>query len=66
MGGNVARRGEVINAYKVLIAKPEGKSPLGRPRRRCENNIKVACMEIGFGAWIGFIRLRMKTGNGHL
>jgi hypothetical protein len=39
--GYVSRMGE-INAYKNLIAKPEGKRPLGRPRRRCEDNIKLS------------------------
>jgi hypothetical protein len=37
--GVVARIGEKINAYRVLVGKPEGKRPLGRPRRRREDNI---------------------------
>jgi hypothetical protein len=40
-GGHVARLGEKRNAYRILVGKPEGKRPLGRPRRRCEDNIKM-------------------------
>ncbi|KAJ4427846.1 hypothetical protein ANN_25625 [Periplaneta americana] len=39
--GHVARMGESRNAYRVLIERPEGKRPLGRPRRRWEDNIKM-------------------------
>jgi len=40
--------------YRVLVGKPEGKRPLGRPRRRCENNIKMDLQEVGCGGmdWI--------------
>jgi hypothetical protein len=38
--GNVARIGKKINAYRILVRKPEGKRPLGRPRRRWVGNIK--------------------------
>jgi hypothetical protein len=38
---HVARIGNVINAYKVLIGKSEGKRPLARPRRRWEDNIRM-------------------------
>jgi hypothetical protein len=41
--------GEVRGAYNILVGKPEGRRPLGRPRRRWENNIKMDLMEIGFG-----------------
>jgi hypothetical protein len=34
--------GEIRNAYKTLVGKPEGKRPLGRPRRRWEDNIRMA------------------------
>jgi hypothetical protein len=37
----------VRNPYRILIGKPEGKRPLGRPRRRLENNIKMHLREIG-------------------
>jgi len=40
--------------YRVLVGKPEGKRPLGRPRRRCENNIKMDLQKVGCGGmdWI--------------
>jgi hypothetical protein len=37
--GHVARNGEKMNAYRILVGKPEGKRPLGRPRRRWKDNI---------------------------
>jgi hypothetical protein len=37
---HVARMAEIRNAYNILVGKPEGKRPLGRPRRRCEYNIR--------------------------
>jgi hypothetical protein len=40
--------------YKVLVGKPEGKRPLGRPRRRWEDGIRMDLRETGCGAWIGF------------
>jgi hypothetical protein len=39
--GHVARIGEMRKAYKILVGKPEGKKPLGRSRRRLEDNIKT-------------------------
>ena len=52
--GHVARMGERRGVYRVLVGKPEGKRPLGRPRRRCEDNIKTDLQEVGCGAldWI--------------
>jgi hypothetical protein len=47
--GHVARMGEERGVYRVLVGKPEGKRPLGRPRRRWEDNIK---MDV-FGSWRG-------------
>jgi hypothetical protein len=44
----VARMGEKRNAYRILVRKPEGKTALGRPRRRWVNNIKVDPKEIGW------------------
>ena len=40
--------------YRVLVGKPEGKRPLGRPRRRCEDNIKMDLQDMGCGSmdWI--------------
>jgi hypothetical protein len=45
--GHVARMGEGRNVYRVLVAKPEGKRPLERPRRRCEDGLKMDLREIG-------------------
>jgi hypothetical protein len=52
--GHVARMGEERGVYKVLVGRPEGKRPLGRPRCRWEDNIKMDLREIGLdGAnWI--------------
>jgi hypothetical protein len=43
--GHVAQIGEKKNAYRILVGKPEGKRPLGRPRRRWVNNIKMDLRE---------------------
>jgi hypothetical protein len=45
--GHVARTGEGRGACRVLVGRPEGKRPLGRPRRRWEDNIKLDFREIG-------------------
>jgi hypothetical protein len=54
--GHVARMGEERKVYKVLVGNPEGKRPLGRPRRRWENGIRVDLKEIGLGC-VDWIRL---------
>ncbi|KAJ4438735.1 hypothetical protein ANN_14686 [Periplaneta americana] len=46
--GHVARMGESRNAYRVLVGRPEVKRPLGRPRRRWEDNIKMDLREVGY------------------
>ena len=52
--GHVARIGEWRGVYRVLVGKPDGKKPLGRPRRRWEGNIKMDLQEVGCGGmdWI--------------
>jgi hypothetical protein len=50
--GHVARMGEDRGVHRVLVGKPEGKRPLGRPRRRWEDNIKMDLQEVG-GRWWG-------------
>jgi hypothetical protein len=55
--------GEVKGAYNILVGRPEGRRPLGRSRRRWEDNINMDLREIG---WIGFIWLRTGTGGGLL
>jgi hypothetical protein len=60
--GHVARVGEVMGAYNILVGRPEGRRPLGRPRRRWEDNIKMDLTEIGFGVvdWIHLAQDRDK------
>ena len=47
--GHVARMGEDRGVHRVLVGKPEGKKPLGTPRRRWEDNIKMDLQEVGGG-----------------
>ena len=47
--GNIVCMWERIGVYRVLVGKPEGKRPLGRPRRRWENNNKLDIQEVGCG-----------------
>jgi hypothetical protein len=58
--GHVARMGEKRNAYRLLVRKPEGKRPLGRPRRRWVDNIRIDLGEVGWGDvdWIGLAQDR--------
>ncbi|KAJ4444125.1 hypothetical protein ANN_05914 [Periplaneta americana] len=58
--GHVARMGEFRNAYRVLVGRPEGKRPLGRPRRRWEDNIKMDLREVGYDGrnWINLAQDR--------
>jgi hypothetical protein len=49
LGGHVAHMGEVRGAYNILVGKPEGRKPLGRPRRRWKDNIEMDLRKIGFG-----------------
>ena len=53
--------GEGRGVYRVLVGKPEGKRPLGRPRRRWEDNIKMDLQEVG--VWTGLCWLRIGTGG---
>jgi len=58
--GHVARLGEEMGVYRVLVGKPEGKRPLGRPRRRWVDNIRMDLQEVGYGCmdWIGLAQYR--------
>jgi hypothetical protein len=60
----VARVGEEKNVYKVLVGKPEGKRPLGRPRRRWEDGIRMDLREIVLGGmdWIRLAQDRYRWG----
>jgi len=52
--GHVAHTGEERGTYRVLVGKPEGKRPLGRPRRRWVDNIRMDLQEVGCGLdWVG-------------
>ena len=64
--GHVAHMEEGRGVHKVLVGKPEGKRPLGRPRRRLEDNIKKDLHEVRWGVWTGSIWLRIGTGGGRL
>jgi hypothetical protein len=64
--GHVARIGEGRNMYRVLVGKTEGKRPLGRPRHRWENGIKIDLREIVGGVWSGFTWLRLGIVGGLL
>jgi hypothetical protein len=58
--GHVVRMGEKRNAYRLLVGKPEGKRPLGRPRRRWMDNIRMDLGEVGWSDvdWIGLAKNR--------
>ena len=58
--GHVARMGEERGVYRFLVGKPEGKRPLGRPRRRWVDNIRMDLQEVGCGYvdWIGLAQGR--------
>jgi hypothetical protein len=58
----VARMDAGRKVYRFLVGKPERKRPLGRPRRRWENGIRMDLGKIGWG-WSRFALLRMGTGG---
>jgi len=58
--------GERRGVYWVLMGKHEGKRPLGRPRHRWEDDIKMDLQVLGWGGWSGLIWLRIRTGGGYL
>jgi hypothetical protein len=64
----VKRTGEERKLYKLLVRKPEGKRPLGRPRLRWEYRIRINVGEIGWGGgvWSGLTWLRIGAGGGML
>jgi hypothetical protein len=57
---HVAGMGEKRNAYRLLMGKPEGRRPLGRPRRKWSDNIRMDLVEVGWGEvdWIGLAQDR--------
>jgi hypothetical protein len=60
--GHVTRMGEKRDACRLLVGKPRGKRPLGRPRRRWVDNMKIDLVEIGWGGvyWIDLTQDRYK------
>jgi hypothetical protein len=60
MGRACSTNGAKRNAYRILVGKPEGKRPLGGPRRRWDDNIKLDLREIGWGGmdWINLAQDR--------
>jgi hypothetical protein len=58
--GHVARMGEKVNAYRLLVGKPEGRMPLGRPRRRWVGWILESWDGV---VWTGLVWLRIGTGG---
>jgi hypothetical protein len=60
--GHVARMGEGRDVYRVLVGRPEGKRPLGRPRRKWEDNIKMNLRKIGIDGvnWIQLAQDRVQ------
>jgi hypothetical protein len=61
---HVARMGEKRNVYRLLVGKPEGKRPLGRPKRRWIDNIEMDLLETGLAIvdWIGLATDRYRWG----
>jgi hypothetical protein len=66
MGEACSADGEGRGVYRVLAGKPERKRPLGIPRGRWQDNIKMDLQEVGCGVWAGLSWLRIETGGGHL
>jgi hypothetical protein len=65
MGRARSTNGENRNAHRILVGKPEGKRPLGRPRHRWDGNINMDLREEGV-VWTGLICLRIGTSGGLL
>jgi hypothetical protein len=62
----VARMGEKVGAYRILVGRPEGRRPLGRPRRRWEKILKWILNKWDGWAYTGLSWLRIGTGGGLL
>jgi hypothetical protein len=52
--------------YRVMVEKPEGRRPMGRPRRRWEDNIKIDLQAVGCGVRTGLSWLRIEISGGYL
>ena len=62
----MARMGEGRGVHRVLVGKPEGNRPWGRPRRRWEDNIKMDLQEVGCEGMAGSSWIWIRTGGGDL
>ena len=62
----MARMGQNRGVQRVLVGKPDGKRPLGRPRRRWEDNIKMNLQDVEGVVGTGWSWLRIGAGGGHL
>jgi hypothetical protein len=60
MGRACSTHGEKRNAYRILVVNPKANKPVGRPRRRCEDNVRMDPREIGWGGvdWIDLLLKR--------
>jgi len=58
--------GKKRGVYRILVGKPEGKRPLGGPKPRWEDNMRMDLQEAGCGVWTGSIWLGTGTDGGHL
>jgi len=66
IGGACSIYGERRGLYRVLVGKPEGKRPFGKPRHRWEDILRWVFRKWDVGAWTGSIWLSKGTGGGHL
>jgi hypothetical protein len=66
MGVTCSTNGERRNPYRILVGYPEGRRPLGRPRRRWVGNIKMDLREIRWDGWIRLMWLMIGTSGGLL
>ena len=58
--------GEMRSAYRVVVGRPDWRRPFGKHMRRWKGNIKINLRKVGWGAWTGFIWLRIGTAGGLL
>jgi hypothetical protein len=62
MGGACSTYGKKMGAYRILVGKPKGRQPLGRPRHRWEDDIKMDLLEVGWGMdWIELAQNRDRS-----
>jgi hypothetical protein len=64
--GHVVQIGEMRNAYSILVGKPEGKRPVGKPWRKRDNNIRMDLKKIEWEIVAGIIWFRVMTSGGLL